>query len=171
MVELLAVVVIMGILAAIAIPSWFGIIEQRAVDSAANQLVADLRLAHSSATNQLAPWRLVYNGAGTPVSGCGASAAADYCLLKMNGSTVVQSMPRSLPDNTKLRETNLLVVSPIPGYAYDRSLQFQPDGSTQTTGGLPLGILTPKITVSAEDNAPSHDITVNLATSRVRIDP
>lgn len=35
--------------------SWFGTVESRRVDSAANQLAADLRQAHSSATNRLAP--------------------------------------------------------------------------------------------------------------------
>lgn len=57
--EVLITIAILGILAAIAIPSWFGIIEGRNVDSATNQLVSDLRLAHSRASNQLAEWQVV----------------------------------------------------------------------------------------------------------------
>ncbi len=49
-------IVIMGILAAIAIPAWNGIMRQRQVDSATGQLVGDLRLASTKAANQLTPW-------------------------------------------------------------------------------------------------------------------
>lgn len=52
--ELIIVIVIMGILFGIATSTWFGVVESRKVDSAANQLAADFRLAHSKATNRLA---------------------------------------------------------------------------------------------------------------------
>lgn len=51
--ELSVVIAVMGILFAIALPSWFGVLESREVDSATNQLASDLRLAHSTATNRL----------------------------------------------------------------------------------------------------------------------
>lgn len=51
--ELTIVIVLMGIVMAIASTSWFGVIESRRVDSASNQLASDLRLAHSTATNRL----------------------------------------------------------------------------------------------------------------------
>ena len=57
--EVLATIVIMGILAAIAMSFWEDVVEARRVDSAANQLVGDLRLAHTSATNRLAQWQVV----------------------------------------------------------------------------------------------------------------
>ena len=53
LVELLLVISSMMILAMIATSSWFGAIESRRVDSATNQVVADLRLAHTQATNRL----------------------------------------------------------------------------------------------------------------------
>jgi prepilin-type N-terminal cleavage/methylation domain-containing protein len=56
--ELLVVIAVMGILLAIATSTWFGIVESRRVDSATNQMVSDLRLAHTSATNRLADWRV-----------------------------------------------------------------------------------------------------------------
>ena len=43
----------MGIVFAIASSTWFDAAESRGVDSAANQLAADLRLAHTKATNKL----------------------------------------------------------------------------------------------------------------------
>src|SRR5215217_1622563 len=46
-------IIIMGIVFAIASSTWFGLAESRRVDSATNQVVADLRLAHTQATNRL----------------------------------------------------------------------------------------------------------------------
>jgi prepilin-type N-terminal cleavage/methylation domain-containing protein len=57
--EVMIVVVLMGIVLAIASSSWFGMVESRRVDSATNQMVSDLRLAHTRATNKLALWRVV----------------------------------------------------------------------------------------------------------------
>src|SRR5215204_5205149 len=57
--EVLITIVIMGIVLAIATSSWFKVIESRRVDSATNQVVADLRLVHSKATNRLEDWRVV----------------------------------------------------------------------------------------------------------------
>ncbi len=57
--EVLTAIAILGILIAIAIIIWLGILERRRVDAAAAQLAADLRLAHTSATNQFTDWRVV----------------------------------------------------------------------------------------------------------------
>jgi type IV fimbrial biogenesis protein FimT len=166
-IEVLTTIILIGLIVAIAGYSWYGIVESRAVDSATNQVVADLRLAHTSATNQLTSWRVVYNAGGSPVTGCG-SGTADYCLLKMSGSTVVKELPRSLPDGTKMTTANTLVVSPLPGFTYDRTLEFKSNGSAQALGTLLLNV-TPEITVSADDGDPSNTVSVNLSTSRVQV--
>lgn len=59
--ELMIVIVLLGILAAIAIPSWFGLVESKEADSAANQLAADLRLSH---TGDESAHRLAVRGDG-----------------------------------------------------------------------------------------------------------
>jgi type II secretory pathway pseudopilin PulG len=51
--------VILGILAAIAIVIFLALLERWRVEAATNQLVADLRLAHTSASNRLTDWRVV----------------------------------------------------------------------------------------------------------------
>lgn len=51
--EVLTVIAILGILIAIAIIIWLGLLERWRVDAAANQLAADMRLANTNATNQL----------------------------------------------------------------------------------------------------------------------
>src|SRR5215211_3022815 len=53
LIEVLVTIIIMGIVFGIASSTWFGIVESRRVDSATNQVVADLRFAHTQATNRL----------------------------------------------------------------------------------------------------------------------
>ena len=76
--ELMTTIAILGILIAIAIIIWLGILERRRVDAAANQLAADMRLAHTSATNQLTDWRIVlYPNKADENDG------ADYYLVRL----------------------------------------------------------------------------------------
>jgi prepilin-type N-terminal cleavage/methylation domain-containing protein len=107
--ELLVVIAILGVLAAIAMGSWLGVVEGRRVDSATNQLVSDLRLAHTSATNQLASWE-VRTTAGSRT----------YQLVKLTPPTE-QARTSTLPDGTRVGTT--LIV------------RFSPDGSAATVAG------------------------------------
>jgi prepilin-type N-terminal cleavage/methylation domain-containing protein len=104
--EVLIVIVLMGILFAIASSSWFGVVESRRVDSATNQMVSDLRSAHTSATNRLSNWRVEID-TGTPNYRIGPSGGA--------------LSPRSLPEGTKLSTGVSVIV-------------FEPDGKAQVTG-------------------------------------
>jgi Tfp pilus assembly protein FimT len=52
--ELVWVIIVMFIVFAAAVPMWLGAVESRRVDSATNQLVADLRQAHTKSINRLA---------------------------------------------------------------------------------------------------------------------
>ncbi len=166
--ELLTVIAILGILVAIAIIIWLGILEQRRVDAAANQLAADLRLAHSKSTNQLTDWRVVL----TPDS-------QDYKLIKLTGPYPETTPPivdsgntinRSLPEGTKVLSVSnpadpggTQTVSPsVPGTT--RTIEFSPDGSARALGGA-----SGTVTVSSRDGDPTKDITFVLTTSRIRI--
>ncbi len=171
--EVLIVVILLGIVLAIATSSWFGIVESRRVDSATNQLAADMRLAHTKATNQLGTWRVVLH----PDRG-DENAGADYSLVKLDsaGNPVTGSeVSRTLPDNALLNSSTLL---PVGG---TRAVQFAPDGSATLIGTLNLGaagtdgcpsgtpITGPRIRVTV-DNNPMHCLTFNTATSRIEID-
>ena len=57
--EMITAVAILIILVAIAVIVFLALLERWRVNAATNQLVADLRLAHASATNQLTDWRVV----------------------------------------------------------------------------------------------------------------
>jgi prepilin-type N-terminal cleavage/methylation domain-containing protein len=104
--EVLIVIVIMGILFGIATSTWFRVVESRAVDSATNQMVSDLRLAHTGATNRLTPWQVVLT-----------QDSPSYQMGPSGGTPET----RTLPEGTKV----------AGGIS---SIQFSPDGRAQLTG-------------------------------------
>jgi prepilin-type N-terminal cleavage/methylation domain-containing protein len=64
--EILTAVSIMGIILAIGIIVLLALLERWRVEAAADQFAADLRLAHTRATEQLTDWRVVFMHDGTP---------------------------------------------------------------------------------------------------------
>ena len=193
--EVLITIVIMGILAGIAIPSWFGIVESRRVDSAANQVAADLRLSHGRATNQLTDWRVVFRGSdpGGILNkvNCGGTLA-DYCMVKLaevyegglgaTSPTVVQTMPRYLPEGTLITpyappaapdpKTTVLAdtgatqtVAPSDMSQQTMTMEANSDGTVRTLGGI-----GGRFRVTSLDGDPSHEVFFTSATARVRID-
>lgn len=168
--EVLITIVIMGIILAIASASWQNLVQSRAVTSAANQVAADLRLAHTSATNQLATWRFVYNRNGATFA-CGAVAQADYCLVKLDsGGNPVQQIPRTLPDRARIRESNVGLLAGLVGSLFSgsdkRVIDFYASGSANAEGTT-----APTITVGSDNGDASNNTDIQLveATSRVRI--
>jgi prepilin-type N-terminal cleavage/methylation domain-containing protein len=139
--EVVMVIALMGIVFAIASSSWFGMVESRRVDSATNQVVSDLRLAHTSATNRLTEWRVELD----PNSG-------NYRIGSGSSSGFVGTpSSRSLEEGTEFPPT-LQVVAVV----------FRPNGEAQVTG-------TGNIKVAADDGAPIHEIEVNTVTSRIKV--
>jgi prepilin-type N-terminal cleavage/methylation domain-containing protein len=58
LVEVMITIILMLVVFGIASSTWFTMAESRRVDSATNQVVADLRLAHTQAKNRLEDWRI-----------------------------------------------------------------------------------------------------------------
>ena len=139
--EALIVVAILGILVAIAVPSWFGVVEGRRVDSAANQLAADLRLAHTRATNQLARWQVVTPSGQDPIR--------NYELRKLSSSNAItETISRQLPEGTGVRTTV--------------SITFRPEGQAETSSST--------VTVrSTNDSSKCRNLNINTSTSRIQI--
>ncbi len=181
--EVLTAVAILGILVTIAVIIWLGILERRRVDAAANQFAADLRLAHTSATNQLTDWRVVFMPDGAPVTGC---SGADYCMVKLaapytteaptpvlNPATPVE--PRELPQGTQIWSVTFsadcsgggaAAVVPPSSCAVTRTLEFSSDGTART---LRPG-LSGTVRISS-DGDPFRDVRFEATTSRVKILP
>ena len=142
LIEVIATIIIMGIVFAIASSTWFTVAESRRVDSATNQVVADLRLVHSRATNRLEDWR-VNMDADTP----------NYRFYRKDPATgnftLVSSS--SLPEHTEFLPT--MGVSAIV---------FKPTAAAQITGAG-------GIKVAADDGSPCQVIEVNSVTSRTKV--
>lgn len=180
--ELMATISILGILIAIAVMIWLGILEQRRVDAAANQLASDLRLAHNSSTNQLTDWRVVL----VPQRG-DESKGPDYFLLKLKvpyesgkpKPEIERTVPRTFPANVwAMNEINVsnsaiqdtksdtYYVSPDPSISEPtRTLELNTNGA-MTGYGSPSG--TVRVTI---DENPKRSVRYLSATSRIKVLP
>jgi prepilin-type N-terminal cleavage/methylation domain-containing protein len=143
--EVMITVVIMGIVFAIASSTWFRVAESRRVDSATNQVVADLRLAHTQATNRLTDSSFVV-------------PSADSSIYEIGPPGELET--RDLPDDDQgTPKTKILAATTIT---------FHSDGSATID---PAG----DITVAAidedcvDDDDPCHTIEINTVTSRVKV--
>jgi prepilin-type N-terminal cleavage/methylation domain-containing protein len=141
LIEVIVTIVAMGIVFAIASSIWFGAIESRKVDSATNQVAADLRQAHSRASNRLQNWQVIFAGDSTYTIG-------------PTGSPIDED----LDDNPA---SDPVVVGPAA------TITFKPDGSAT----LPGGASTITLTISSADGDPNHDIVINAATSEIKVVP
>jgi prepilin-type N-terminal cleavage/methylation domain-containing protein len=149
--EVMVTIIIMGIVFAIASSMWFGAIESRKVDSATNQVAADLRLVHSKATNRLADYSFVTPAATVPA---GVIPLSTYDTGPTGGTLVLNR----LPDRTEI--------------AVATNIRFKADGTAEVISGPPSVSGTITITVrSAKDPANNHTIQINTATSRVKVVP
>ncbi len=152
MLELLLVIIVMGILFAIASSTWFGAIESRRVDSATSQLAADLRQAHSKAINRLQPQTVTLTTAPSQYTMTGVANPVD--LDEESGANVV------------VVNTGVTVA-------------FCPNGSAEIPPATPVCSAAPSgaattITVGLPPNPtqePSHTIQINPVTSRILIVP
>ena len=137
--EALIVIAILGILLAIAVPSYLSVTEGRRVDSAANQLAADLRLAHTRASNQLTPYRVVFT----------------------NGSSSYQIGPASSLQ-TRTLEGGVKITTQLA------TVEFSSSGSATGPTGAANEIVVSK-TSPPTVGAPQRGISINPATSRIKV--
>jgi len=112
--EVLITIILMGLLFGIASSVLFGVVDGRRVDSATNQLAADLRLAHTRATNRLVP-QVVNLNAGS----------SNYSIT---GSPSPRDLDDSVGDEVVVDTT--------------ATITFQPDGSALLPGNAPSATLT-----------------------------
>jgi len=157
--EVLMTIVVMGIVIAIASSTWFRVVESRTVDSAANQLASDLRLAHTRATNQLTDWRVqIFTDRGDP-------GQADYKVMRPSDGFTSE---RFLPEDSMVSSTG----TELNESGGSRTLRFRSTGDVEAVGDFGDtdhdGEI--RITVTVDGN-PSRSMTVVPTTSRVKIVP
>jgi prepilin-type N-terminal cleavage/methylation domain-containing protein len=159
--EVLVVIAILGILLAIAVIVWLGILEQRRVDAAINQLAADLRLAHTSATNQLTDWRVVYTeGSGNyELRRLSAVCDDDNCSTPSTAETI----SRTLPSGTMIHPDSS---NDLGGPGGEEVVELNSDGTGRALSGPNATIV-----VSSTDNDPKRQLTFVSATSRIKVVP
>ena len=154
--EVTIVVTVMGVLLAIASSTWFGAVETRRVDSATNQVVADLHLAHTTATNRL--------------------ANQEVRLAANTNTYQIGPAPDDDPDTPDQFETRTLLGmegqttsgDEIDTPVIDRALTitFKANGSA-TPAGAPI-----TFQVQSTDSTPRcRSIQINTVTSRVEVSP
>lgn len=175
--EILVTIVVMGILLAIGILIFLGILERWRVDAATNQLKADLRLAHSSASNQLIDWRVVLVPENAE-----EDDGPDYYMVKLAATygdpgdpapsvdPATPAKPRFFPGNVKIinirgaLDTGAWIVAPSePGIT--RTVEFNSDGTAkvyQAASGS---------TCVTVDTAPENRVIAISATSRIKVSP
>jgi prepilin-type N-terminal cleavage/methylation domain-containing protein len=182
--ELLTTIAILAILIAIAVIVFLALLERWRVDTATRQLVGDLRLAHGSATNELADWRVVLAlDRGEEEEG------PDYYLVRLaepydpgDARPIPNKrLPRTFPGN--VRVANVITPSgsivddpganywappwdapPSPPTPQTRTLEFNTDG-TMTFFRSPSG----STCITVDGNPKNRVISVS-ATSRVRVE-
>jgi prepilin-type N-terminal cleavage/methylation domain-containing protein len=147
LIEVLVTIIIMGIVFAIASSTWFGVVEGRRVDSATNQVVADLRLAHSQATNRLTDSSFIIPSASSTTYQVGPAGSLET---------------RTLPGDDQGTPKTKIVADAAT------TIVFKAAGGVQITPPPPGNIT---FTVAALDDDPSHTIQVNTVTSRIQVDP
>jgi len=187
--EVLTAVAIMSIILVIGVIVLLALLERWRVEAAADQFAADLRLAHTRATEQLTDWRVVFMDDGTSLSGC---SSADYCMVKLDfpygaGDPApvlddsVGPAVRELPDGTRIREVTFdpdcshgdrnAAIPPSScgsGGAQDgatRTLEFNPNGTVRTLRPGQSGT----VVISSDDGSPVCPVVFNAPTSRIRI--
>jgi prepilin-type N-terminal cleavage/methylation domain-containing protein len=152
--EVMATIIIMGIVFAIASSTWFGVVESRRVDSATNQMVSELRRAHSSSTNRLQDWKveLQANSRDYSIGPCPDLPVPDPCAAPLDPDDPLTS-ERTLEEDTEVRAS---------GGGMIEEVVFEPNGEAQITGAG-------RIRIAAEDGLPCHEIDINELTSRIKV--
>lgn len=108
--ELLTAVAILAVLLAIAVLVFLALLERWRVEAAADQLAADMRLAHSRATNHLTDWRVVLAPRDTG-EGSDESTGPDYYLVELEAvyrpgypkPQAAESVSRTFPADVKIK--------------------------------------------------------------------
>jgi|SRR5829696_2163539 len=161
LIELVTVIVLMGIVLAISSSSWFGVVEGRQVDSATNQLAADMRQAHSKAINRLQPQTMTLTALSSEYTVTGAAEPLD--LDDCDDEDVA---------NGDCDDEDVVVVNAGVTVAFCPNGSAEIPPATPVCSAAPSGLPTTLTVQSAADPTNYHNtIQINPVTSRVQVAP
>ncbi|OYQ62893.1 hypothetical protein B9G53_19805 [Pseudanabaena sp. SR411] len=138
LIEVLVVMVIIGILAAIAAPSWLGFVNNQRLNSAQSQALSTLRLAQSNAKRTQTMWQATFRNTPT---------VAQYAVHQSPPSSMTKEYWDSLPwqnfdggvrivDNTEDQpRTTLTKLTAVPEPDIYR-VQFKSQGNPNGLGEM-----------------------------------
>jgi prepilin-type N-terminal cleavage/methylation domain-containing protein len=156
--EVAIVITVMTIVLAIASSTWFDAVESRRVDSATNQVVSDLHLAHTTATNRLANHevRLTANSNTYQI---GPTPDDDPDTPDQFETRTLVGMEGLDPDE----DTEGTIGTPVSDTTL--TIVFEPDGSASATPAeSPICFQ-----VQSADGAPFNTIEINTTTSMIEV--
>jgi len=145
LIELLIVVMLMGIIAAIAAPSWLGFVNQRRVNAANDFVLRALQEAQSEAKNKKLSYSVSFR---TPPTG-GVTQLAVYRTKKPNGTNVDPNNPndldpkvwRNLGQDLALKQGQVILGTNLNGENTKGSLSYTLNSANKITfdyiGALP----------------------------------
>ena len=160
--EVLTAVAIAGLLLVISVIILLALLERWRVEAAAEQIAADMRLAHANATNQLTDWRLEM-----------ATGGVSYRLVKLETvydedspgvPPAVETLDRALPAGTMVFSSTAHAASDGPEDGQEFYVEFNSNGRIHVEHG-PNG----HVKASSDDGSPTIKVGWMSATSSVKI--
>jgi prepilin-type N-terminal cleavage/methylation domain-containing protein len=172
LIDVMAVITIIGILLAMAVPTMIASVDNARLGQATREVEREIHMAKSRAVTKGRPTRIRFNCPaagqyriteliGTPTVPAAADSAANRCDELAYPFPAADNDPSTLPNlDGPVRHLDSKV-----SFSATQTIEFWPDGTAHHTGGIvgspwPL-IPTTGITISLERNGRTGAITVN----------
>jgi prepilin-type N-terminal cleavage/methylation domain-containing protein len=165
MIELLVVIIIAGVLAAIAAPSWLALTNRQRLGTSQNSAYTAIRAAQSNAKRDNRPWQVSFRNntsnraqwavhLSTP-SSAPALTAADWNALPWQD---FDSVVRIAKDTDSPAPTTLPKITPAPGSEV-YTAQFNAKGEPTNIPNIPS-----RVTLTTTPNAGTRKVCVVIST-------
>lgn len=149
--EMLVIVLIVGVLAAISAPSWLGLVNRQRVNAARDEIVQTIRSSQGSAKQKRRTQNIVFKVDGTN----------DLPTLEVEGVTIEVGSDSLKPDMV----TMTIKDSTGAAITSDHTLTFAADGTVATTVAIPFSI-----EMTAKNSAPRRCVIVQTLLGSLRLE-
>ncbi|MBD2771462.1 type II secretion system protein [Iningainema tapete] len=158
LIELLVVIIMVGVLAAIAVPSWLAFVNQQRLNSAKRQALTVLRDAQSNAQREKLRWQVCFKDDGNQVLYTAHRVPSDNNCLVTNWEPLIGEDSKAIKVLTSTMST-----SPNGFYR----MQFNYDGSVEKEGTQPWRItFSPRINSGSKTCATVETLLGSISTGQ-----